>query len=100
MLQVISYILEKESAANIPNMRAVKIRDIQRLLEQQGFTPKRQTGAHVIYSKPGWRLSPVVDLDRRGTLPSGTVTNIARAMGLSLPQFAQLLGQMKGNQGL
>jgi predicted RNA binding protein YcfA (HicA-like mRNA interferase family) len=70
-------------AEKLPALRAT---EIITALERVGLVVKRQTGSHVILTKPGLRRPVVVPMHRR-ELPRGTVKDIIRQAELSIDEF-------------
>jgi predicted RNA binding protein YcfA (HicA-like mRNA interferase family) len=70
-------------AEKLPALRAT---EIITALERVGLVVKRQTGSHVILTKPGLRRLVVVPMHRR-ELPRGTVKDIIRQAELSIDEF-------------
>jgi len=69
---------------------AVRPQEIVRSLERAGFTVKRQTGSHVILTRSGLKRPVVVPMHRRA-LPPGTVKDIIKQAGISIPDFLKHL---------
>lgn len=69
--------------SNIPSLRPARI---VRALEQCGLTVKRQTGGHLILTKPGLRRPVVVSMHNR-ELPPGFVRDIVFQAEVSIDEF-------------
>jgi predicted RNA binding protein YcfA (HicA-like mRNA interferase family) len=74
-------------AQQLPSLRSA---EVVRALERAGFQTKRQTGSHLILTKPGLRRPVVVPIHRR-ELPRGTVLAIIRQAGITPEQFMEHL---------
>lgn len=57
----------------------MKIREVIRLLEENGWEFSRQNGSHKIYKKGGQHVSVP---DHKGDIPIGTLNSILKTAGL------------------
>lgn len=65
-------------------------REAVRAFEQGGWRIARQTGSHIILTKPGeWATLSVPD---HRELDRGTLRALIRTAGLTVPEFVALLG--------
>jgi predicted RNA binding protein YcfA (HicA-like mRNA interferase family) len=60
----------------------MKVKDLIKLLEDNGWTYDRQSGSHRIFTKPGARRPIPVAGKLSDDLPKGTLNKILREAGL------------------
>jgi predicted RNA binding protein YcfA (HicA-like mRNA interferase family) len=73
----------------MPELPVVSGRDLRAALERLGWRFKRQTGSHMILTKPGHMASLSVP-DHRELAP-GTLRALTRAAGLSVEELRSAL---------
>jgi predicted RNA binding protein YcfA (HicA-like mRNA interferase family) len=74
----------------MPDVPALRPQRIIRALERCGLTVKRQTGSHVILTKPGLRR-PVPVAMHAGELPPAYVRDIIAQAELTVEEFLNAL---------
>jgi len=62
---------------------------VRKALEQVGWVFQRQSGSHIVLTKPGSILT--ISVPRHHELAAGTLRRILRDAGLSVEQFTELL---------
>jgi len=72
----------------MPPLPVVTGRQCVAALERAGFTVRRQSGSHIIMSRPG---SPVLSIPNHNPIKRGTLRAIIRDAGLTVDEFIALL---------
>ena len=75
----------------MPALRPVPYGTLACVFERAGFRKARETGSHVVYTRPGV-LRPVV-IPKYRSLPVFIIRNNMRAAGMSREQYFELLEQ-------
>jgi predicted RNA binding protein YcfA (HicA-like mRNA interferase family) len=73
----------------LPELPVVSGRDARRAFERCGWSFRRQTGSHMIFTKPGSIVSLSIP-DHRELAP-GTLRKLIRASGLTVDEFKRQL---------
>ncbi|HZT71827.1 MAG TPA: type II toxin-antitoxin system HicA family toxin [Terriglobia bacterium] len=70
-------------------IRSVHYRTLVKGFEQEGFTFNRQTGDHLIYTKPGVKRPLVIPMYQQ--VPVFIIKNLLRTAGVSRERYFDLL---------
>ncbi len=73
----------------MPPLKPVPYRKLAAIFLQEGFTFARQTGDHLIYTKPGIKRPLVIPM--YPAVPVFIIKNLLRTAGLSRERFIELL---------
>ena len=74
----------------MPDLPIVNGRDARRAFEQLGWVFRRQTGSHMVLTKPGSIASLSIP-DHRELAP-GTLRKLIRAAGITVEEFRAAVG--------
>lgn len=70
----------------------VKLRQLEKYLRSLGYEPRKSKASHTVYARPGVR-QPVSVPNHRTDLRVGTLSHMARDLGIPLQEF---LSQLHG----
>ena len=74
----------------MPELPVVSGQEARRAFERQGWIFRRQTGSHMILTKPGSIAS--LSIPDHGPLAPGTLRKLIRLAGVSVEQFRVAVG--------
>ena len=74
----------------MPSIQPVPYQALIRVFEQDGFRFARQSGDHLIYTKPGIKRPLVIPAYR--SVPVFIIRNLLRTAGMSRERYFRLLG--------
>ena len=74
----------------MPQIVAVPYQQLIKVFEKDGFRFARQTGDHLIYTKPGVKRPLVIPAYK--AVPVFIIKNLIRASGISRERYFDLLG--------
>ena len=75
----------------MPSIQPVPYQTLVRIFERDGFRFARQSGDHLIYTKPGIKR-PVV-IPAYHTVPVFIIRNLPQTAGMSRERYFELLSQ-------
>ena len=70
----------------MPKLSSLKAKEIEKILLENGFVIKRQTGSHKIFYNPKTQKTTVVPVHTK-VIPRGTVQSIIRQSDLQKEKF-------------
>ncbi|MBI1875837.1 MAG: type II toxin-antitoxin system HicA family toxin [Acidobacteria bacterium] len=76
----------------MPALQPVPYQTLVRIFEKDGFTFARQSGDHLIYTKPDIKRPLVIPTYR--SVPVFIIRNLLRTSGMSRERYFDLLGQV------
>ena len=74
----------------MPQIVPVPYQTLIKVFEKEGFTFARQSGDHLIYTKPGVKRPLVIPAYK--AVPVFIIKNLIRTSGMSREQYFELLG--------
>ena len=74
----------------MPQIVAVPYQQLIKVFERDGFSFARQTGDHLIYTKPGVKRPLVIPAYK--AVPVFIIKNLIRTSGISRERYFELLG--------
>lgn len=75
----------------MPAIQPVAYQTLVRIFEKDGFSFARQSGDHLIYTKPGIKRPLVIPAYR--SVPVFIIRNLLRASGMSRERYFALLAE-------
>lgn len=76
----------------MPAIQPVPYQTLVRVFEKDGFSFARQSGDHLIYTKPDVKRPLVIPTYR--SVPVFIIRNLLRTSGMSRERYFELLGQV------
>lgn len=78
----------------MPALKPVPYRILVCVFERAGFHKARETASHLIYTKPGVIIRPVV-IPKYRSVPVFIIRNNMRAAGMSREEYFELLAKCR-----